>query len=101
MNNQYYLCTLWTQYKKSSFSKIRVAYNNLYRKILHVSRRSSASAMFVQNNIPNFECLIRRDIYSFTSRLKASNNLLINAIENCWLLKFIIWKPVLVDRLFS
>ena len=80
---------------------IRVAYNNLYRKILHVSRRSSASAMFVQHNIPNFECLIRRDIYSFTSRLKASNNLLINANENCWLLKFIIWKPVLVDRLFS
>ena len=97
----FYCSYLWTQYKKSSFSKIRVAYNNLYRKILHVSRRSSASAMFVQNNIPNFECLIRRDIYSFTSRLKASNNLLINAIENCWLLKFIIWKPVLVDRLFS
>ena len=97
----FYCSYLWTQYKKSSFSKIRVAYNNLYRKILHVSRRSSASAMFVQNNIPNFECLIRRDIYSFTSRLKASNNLLINAIENCWLLKFIIWKPVLVNRLFS
>ena len=49
----FYCSYLWTQYKKSSFSKIRVAYNNLYRKILHVSRRSSASAMFVQNNIPN------------------------------------------------
>ena len=46
--------------------------------------RSSASAMFGgQNNIPNFEYLIRRDVYSFTSTLRASNNMLINAIENC------------------
>ena len=64
--------------KKSSFSKIRVAYNNFYRKLLHVTGRSSASAMFVENNIPNFECLIRRDIYSFTTRLKTSSNTLIS-----------------------
>ena len=66
----FYCSYLWTSYKKSSFSKIRVAYNNFYRKLLHVSGRSSASAMFVENNISNFECLIRRDIYSFTTRLK-------------------------------
>ena len=96
----FYCSYLWTSYKKSSFSKIRVAYNNFYRKLLHVSGRSSASAMFVENNIPNFECLIRRDIYSFTTRLKTSSNTLICAIENCWLLKFVIWKPVLIDKLF-
>ena len=73
----------------SHYSKIRVPYNNFYRKLLHVSGRSSVSAMFVENNIPNFECLIRRDIYSFTTRF-----------ENCRLLKFVIWKPVLIDKLF-
>ena len=66
----FYCSHLWTSYRKSSFSKIRLAYNNFYRKLLHVSGRSSASAMFVENNIPNFECLIRRDIYSFTTRLR-------------------------------
>ena len=94
---------LWTHYNKASFSKIRVAYNDLYRKILHdyhASRRSSASAMFVNNNIPTFECLIRRDIFSFASRLNVSTNKLINTIENCWLLKYVIWKPFHVDRLF-
>ena len=80
-------------YNKASFSKIRIAYNDLYRKILHVSRRSSASSMFVNNNIPTFECLIRRDIFSFTSGLKVSTNLLINTIENCWLPKHVIWNP--------
>ena len=91
---------LWTCYKKSSFSKTRMAYNNFYRKLLHVSGRSSSSAMFMENNIANFECVIRRDIYSFTTRLKTSSNTLISAIENCWLLKFVIWKPELIDKLF-
>ena len=35
--------------------KIRVAYNNVYRTILGVSRRASASGMFVSKDIPNFE----------------------------------------------
>ena len=104
--SSFYCSYLWTHYNKASFSKIRVAYNieiALYYincKILHVSRRSSASAMFVNNNIPTFECLIRGDVFSFTSRLKVSTNKLINTIENCWLLKYVIWKPLHVDRLF-
>ena len=54
-------------------------------KFVHVSVRSSASAMFVENNcyIPNIKCLIRRDIYSFTTRLKTSSNMVISDIENC------------------
>ena len=41
-----------------------VAYNNVYCKM---SRRSSnnANAMYVTNNTPNFETLIRRSIYCF------------------------------------
>ena len=38
---------------------------------MHVSRRSSASAMFVNNNIPTFECLIRRDIFFFYFKTKS------------------------------
>ena len=60
-----YCSYLWSQYNKSSFSKIRVAYNNLYRKILHVSPCSSASKMFVDNNIPNFEALLRKEMFFF------------------------------------
>ena len=72
-------------------SKIRVAYNDLYRKILHVSRGSSASEMFVKNNIPNFESLLRKETFSFTSRLKCSSNAIISTIESCWILKYVIW----------
>ena len=73
-----------TNYKKITFSKIRVAYNNVYRKILGVSRRSSASAMFVTNVITNFEAFLRKYIYSFTSRISFTRNNLICAIEQSW-----------------
>ena len=38
----FYCSYLWTQFNKSTISKIRVSYNDLYRKILHISRRSGA-----------------------------------------------------------
>ena len=47
----------WAQYKKAPFSKLRVAYNNVYRKILGLCERSTASEMVVTNNILNFEAL--------------------------------------------
>ena len=36
--------------------------------------------------IPTVECLIRRDTFSFTSRLKVSTSKLINTFENRWLI---------------
>ena len=42
----FYCPYFWTHYKKITFSKIRVAYNNnVNRKILGVSRRASASGI--------------------------------------------------------
>ena len=79
----FYCSYLWTQFNKSTISKILVADNDLYRKILHVSRRSSASEMFVKNEILNFESLFRKETFSFTSRLKCSSNQIINTIESC------------------
>ena len=78
--------------KKITFSKIRVAYNNVYRKILGVSRRASASGKFVSNDIPNFEAFLRKPIHSFTTRLSSSSNKLICAIEQFWIMKSVIWK---------
>ena len=82
-------------YKKLNFyfSYVRVlAYNNLCRKILGVSRRSSPSDMFVSNGIPNFEAFLQKSIYSFTARLSSSSNKLICAIEQSWIMKSLIWK---------
>ena len=36
---------------------------------MHVPPCSSARKMFVDNNIPNFEVLFRKEVFSFASRL--------------------------------
>ena len=61
----FYCPYFWTAYKKTTFSKIRVAYNNVYRKLLGLCRRSSVSEMFAMNNISNFEALIMKSIFAF------------------------------------
>ena len=52
--------------KKATFSKIRVAYNNVYRKLLRLYSRSNTSEICVINNNTNFETIIRK----YTSLLK-------------------------------
>ena len=46
---------LWDDYKKSTFSKIPVAFNNAYRKIFGLPKRSNASTMYATHNMCNFE----------------------------------------------
>ena len=76
----FYCPYFWTNHKKATFSKIRVTYNNLYRKLLGFCRRSSASEMFVMNNISNFEALIRKSIFAFKTRLLNSDNTIISTL---------------------
>ena len=88
----FYCPYFWTQCKKTTFSKIRVAYNNVFRNIMRVSRRASASGMFVFHDILNFEAFLRKSIYSFTTRLSSSSNKLSCAIEQSWIMKSLVWK---------
>ena len=88
----FYCSYFRTHYKKTTFSKIRVAYNNVYQKIVGVSRRASASGMFVSNDIPNFEAFLRKSIYSFTTRLSSSSHKLIGVIEQSWIVKSLVSK---------
>ena len=78
--------------KKTTFSKLRVAYNNVYRKVFGLKRRSSASEMFVLNNISNFEALtcMRKSIFAFTTRLTNSRNAIICTIQRSWVIRDLI-----------
>ena len=49
---------LWVIYTKATFNKLKVAYNNVYRRVLWYTRRDSASMMLVTNGIDSFEILI-------------------------------------------
>ena len=89
----------WTIHKKATFSKIRVAYNNVYRELLGLCRRSSASEMFAINNISNFEALIEESILAFKTRLSNSDNTIISTPQTSWVITDTIWK-VWRDKLY-
>ena len=83
---------LWNDYKKSTFSKIRVAFNNAYRKIFGLPKRSSASTMYATHNICNFETMLRKTIYGFMQRLDHSTNNIIRNLYQSWIVRCDIWS---------
>ena len=66
--------------KKSTFSKVRVAFNNAYRKIFGSPKRSSASTMYANNNICNFETTLRKNTFGFMQMPERSTNSIISTL---------------------
>ena len=52
-----YCCYLWTGYKKLNFNRLRVAFNNVYGRILDLPWRCSASGMYATCGINNLETM--------------------------------------------
>ena len=58
-------------------SKFRVAFNNVYCRVLGLPKWSTASEMYATHNIENFESFLRKVIYGFIQRLEDSINVII------------------------
>ena len=80
----------WTIIRKLPFPRYKLHITTSIGRSW-VSRRFSASAMFVTSDIPNLEAFFGKSIYSFPSRISFSCNNLICAIEQSWVMKT-IWK---------
>ena len=82
-----YCSSLWCRSSSSALKKVKVAYNNVFRSLFNLSRRSSASSMFAENNVLGFDALCRKNIFNFMSRVSESTNSLVstlcNSIEVC------------------
>ena len=88
----FYCPFLWIHYKKSTHSKLRVAFNNVYRRTLKLPPRSSANTMYAINNIDSFEVLIRKRIFGFREPLNNCENTIIKCINISWVIGFDIWS---------
>ena len=84
----FYCGYMWADYKKTAYRKLRVAFNNVYRRVLGLSYRRNATTMYTTHNINNMEALLRRSIYSFIERLMDSSNMIINTLMNSWYIRF-------------
>ena len=59
----------WYDCSKTALKNLRIAYNNSLQKLLGIPKYNSASEMFVCLNIPSFNELLRKYVYSFRSRI--------------------------------
>ena len=75
-----YCSSMWFDSTVTDMRKLKIAYNNGLRRILNLPKYNSASEMFVNLNIPSFDELLRKFVYSFKSRIQDSCNSLVNGI---------------------
>ena len=75
-----YTAQLWGRYTKMQMQKLRVAYNNAFRRLHHYDMFCSASEMFVSNRINTLDVCLRRVVHSFAQIIYNSHNTLIKHI---------------------
>ncbi len=78
-----YTAQLWSHFTLSVYKKLSVAYHSVFKKMLNLPRWASNSATFVTNNVPSFQEIIRRNVFSFYTRCaECDNKLVTNALSN-------------------
>ena len=70
---------LW-KYKVNSIRKLYVACNNAFRMLFMLPRDFSASGMFAVHNVMSCPALVRKLVFGFYKRVKASQNSIVQAI---------------------
>ena len=71
---------LWNSFSNSSLYKLKIAYNDVFRKLFKIDRRASISAAFVSFNVDCFRVRKRKGVFSFLQRLHTSPNQLVDII---------------------
>jgi hypothetical protein len=65
---------LWTKYRANSMTKLKVAFNNIYRSFFNIKSGTSMSMLYVQNNIDPLKVILGKAAYSFRKQaLEATN----------------------------
>ncbi len=75
-----YGCHLWSDFRKASNNKLKVAYNSICRYLMKLDRMDSMSLFMVSNHIKTLPELVRKCLYGFYVRLSVCDNRLINTI---------------------
>jgi hypothetical protein len=73
-------CQLWANYKQESLRRLRVAYNKIFRMLLHIRGIVSMSHVLLQYRIDHFNVIVRKLIVGLLQRIAESKNVLLQVI---------------------
>ena len=72
---------LWSEYSKTGYDRIRIAFNDIFRNLLGIQHGDSIYQQpFVNARMDNFNMLRRKSVYSFIVGLSESTNAVITSI---------------------
>lgn len=84
---------LWVDYKKETINKLYIAYHNILKLFLGVSKFEHNRPICATLNIKYCPELIRNFIYKFMKRVTISKNVFISAFfDTSWYLRSSTWK---------
>ena len=97
-----YGASLWCNYDVQHIKSIEVAYNNVFRSLMKIDRRSSISLCYMLANVKHFKSLFRSCTFSLYKRVISSQNAIVQCVcsSSYFMYKsklFKEWK----DRLFA
>ena len=82
-----YTAQLWSNYKKNSMQRLKVAYNDSMRLLLRVPIWHSASQLFVYTSAATCEVVLRTLMFSCMCRLESENHIieaLVSPLKSCY-----------------
>ena len=82
-----YLCSLyggqlWYNYNVSSFKKVVVAYNNVFRKFFGIQRGVSMSQIYMLCGVNSIGAIHRKNVYNFSERIVISDNSIVQHLRH-------------------
>ena len=91
----FYGSATWSNCKRKSFNKLRVAFNNIFRTLMGISRLESMSRHMLDSKVDNFRIVMRKYMVNLIKRIEDSKNSIVKALydwlefKNCTL--FNLW----------
>jgi hypothetical protein len=77
----FYSSGLWVLYTNRAYNALRVQYNNIFRMLLRLPWRCSASGMFATAHTDGFHAIMRKKVASLLQRLRNSRNSILRMIS--------------------
>jgi hypothetical protein len=93
-----YCGQLWSKYPDYAYRSVKVAYNNICRSLFCIDRRQSISRFFVENNMNNFDVMLRKAVFGFRERVYLSFNSVLMA---CISSTFFIYGSAISAKWYS
>lgn len=77
---QFHASALWCNYSDDDMSKLRVAFNNVFKRLFNIKGYVSFSNIFMNVGLDTVPVLLRKSMFNLRSRLMKSFNVILQAV---------------------